>query len=60
MDEINALRTMLEAERILDGCTETRGAVAQCCRFFRQSGCFDRAISSEKIDIYFALARRTE
>jgi hypothetical protein len=30
MDEINALCAMLEAEQILDACTEARDGMARC------------------------------
>jgi hypothetical protein len=59
MDEINALGTTLEAEQILDGCTATRDALAQCCNFFRQFGRLNPAISDQKTGTILGFDEKT-
>jgi hypothetical protein len=57
--KIDDLQTMLEAEEIVDGCIDTRDARTQCCRFFRESGRFNPALSYQKIGATLNLDAKT-
>jgi hypothetical protein len=46
---LEAVLAVLEEEKILEGCTDTREAVACVCFAFRESGRFPRPIFHKKI-----------
>jgi hypothetical protein len=46
---LDVLTTILNEEKILEGCTDTREPVARPCLAFRESGRFPKPISYKKI-----------
>jgi hypothetical protein len=57
--DIDELRTALEAEGIIDSCTETRDAVSRCCHFFRKFGRFNPIPSDHKLGIILNIDAKT-
>jgi hypothetical protein len=57
--DVDELRSVLEDEGIMEGCTETRDAVSPCCYFFPKSGRFKLIPSFHKIKMILNLDAKT-